>query len=218
MTNEERKILEAELYKLSSTAQEIMRKFFDEFGKTKKSFYYPTTLEDLPHEIWLDVVGYEGDYHVRGCIKSFHNGKVIIRKPALSNGYLKVSLCKDGSIRTHKIHTLVAKAFIPNPESKPFVNHIDGNKTNNHLENLEWSTQSENMQHASKMGLLKHKGLKGSENPALKFSPQQIIEIRETCILGDKKFGAKALAEACGVHPKTITRIVHGEHYADVIG
>ena len=172
----------------------------------------------MPHEIWRDVVGYEGLYNVSdfGRVKSFHNGKIIIRKPAFSNGYLKVSLCKDGSIRTHKIHTLVAKAFIPNPENKPSVNHIDGNKTNNCVENLEWSTQTENMQHASQIGLLKHQGLKGSDDPSSKFSDEDIRYIRENCILGSKNFGAQAFAKMYGVHSKTISRIVHGEHYAEV--
>ena len=225
MTNDERKILEAELHKLSPPAQDIMKKFFDELDKTKKAspweiLNYSTSTEDLPHEIWRDVVGYERLYHVSnfGRVKSFHNGKTIIRKPALSNGYLKVSLCKDGSIRTHKIHTLVARAFIPNPKDKPFVNHIDADKTNNCVRNLEWTTQTENMQHASRMGLLKHRGLKGSDNPSSKFSDEDIRYIRENCILGSKEFGTEAFAKIFGVHSKTISRIVHGEHYAEVDG
>jgi hypothetical protein len=51
------------------------------------------------------------------------------------------------------IHTLVAEAFIPNPDCKKFVNHIDGNKRNNHVSNLEWVTSKENMSHAIRTGL-----------------------------------------------------------------
>ncbi|ASN67836.1 hypothetical protein 7AX1_20 [uncultured Caudovirales phage] len=64
-------------------------------------------------------------------------------------GYLFVRL----RYHSPKIHRLVAKAFIPNPENKSQVNHIDGNKESNRLENLEWVSNSENREHAIKTGL-----------------------------------------------------------------
>jgi len=71
------------------------------------------------------------------------------------NGYYYVCLSKNGKVRKFKVNRLVAQAFIPNPDNKPFVNHIDGDKLNNNVNNLEWCTQSENMLHAYKYGLRK---------------------------------------------------------------
>lgn len=68
-------------------------------------------------------------------------------------GYHFVIIHSDGMRKPKKVHRIVAECFIPNPENKPQVNHIDGDKDNNAASNLEWVTQSENMKHAYKMGL-----------------------------------------------------------------
>jgi hypothetical protein len=67
-------------------------------------------------------------------------------KPADNGkGYLKLVLKQDGRSKKAYVHRLVADAFIPNPENKPCVNHIDNDPSNNHVENLEWCTHQENM-------------------------------------------------------------------------
>ena len=71
-------------------------------------------------------------------------------------GYLVVRITVDKVKHSFKIHREVAKAFIPNPDNKPQVNHIDGNKNNNTVENLEWCTNEENTRHAIKNGLWKN--------------------------------------------------------------
>ena len=69
-------------------------------------------------------------------------------------GYKLVTLVKVGNIRKNKrIHRLMMEAYVPNPQGKAHVNHIDGNKLNNSLSNLEWSTCAENSQHAMDTGL-----------------------------------------------------------------
>lgn len=107
-------------------------------------------------EIWKDIEGCDGRYKVSnlGRVKSIRKIKYrncykeTILKPVIqkSNGYCYVSLRNENGIfKNHRIHRLVAKAFIPNPNNYSQVNHIDMNKQNNCVENLEWCDQFENM-------------------------------------------------------------------------
>ena len=85
---------------------------------------------------------------IEGKICNNVNGENL--KPCIANtGYLVVGI--GGSLQL--VARLVAQTFIPNPENKPTVNHIDGDKLNNHIDNLEWATHSENMQHSYDEGL-----------------------------------------------------------------
>lgn len=70
-----------------------------------------------------------------------------------SKGYKQVNLSRDSKVSTCRVHRLIAIAYIPNPENKPCVNHINGIRTDNRIENLEWCTKSENAIHAYKTGL-----------------------------------------------------------------
>lgn len=75
-------------------------------------------------------------------------------KLQIQQGYYHVTLQIEGKAKRFRVHRLVAEAFIPNPENKPYVNHIDGNRQNNKAENLEWVTPAENTRHAITTGLM----------------------------------------------------------------
>ena len=117
---------------------------------------------------WLPVKGYEKLYEVSdtGEVRSvdrvlsvtnqkerLFKGRVLLQTVNKHVQYKQVSLWKENKGTSYYVHRLVAEAFIPNPEGKPEVNHIDGNRQNNHISNLEWVTSGENSLHASKTGL-----------------------------------------------------------------
>lgn len=146
---------------------------------------------DKHEEIWKGISNYQGLYEVsslgnirsldrtswsskRNCLvnRKGNNLKKVISK----RGYLQVSLCNKGIIKNCRINRLVASAFIPNPENKPYVNHIDADKTNNCFYNLEWCTAKENTYHAFSNGLMNPE--KGEEHYNSRLTNADIIEIR----------------------------------------
>ena len=107
----------------------------------------------IQNEEWTHINGYDGLYIISnlGQVKRFIKGRWKILKPNKNKyGYLFVNLCKNGKSTSYRIHRLVALHFIPNPENKPQVNHIDENKENNVVSNLEWMTSKENNNHGTR--------------------------------------------------------------------
>jgi hypothetical protein len=135
-------------------------------------------------EIWRDIEEYKGFYQVSNlgrvrsldrnvsCFKDRQgvvDGRILIPKKSRV-GYLRVNLSVSSKVKTRNIHRLVANAFIPNPENKDQINHLDGDKTNNTTTNIIWSTCSENILHAYReLGKINPAtGRSGSKNPESK--------------------------------------------------
>ncbi len=175
----------------------------------------------MDKEIWKDIEGYEGLYQVsnmgrvRSLLDSYGNQRKTpktlknVRQPS---GYFRVCLSKGGIGKRFFIHRLVAQAFIPNPENKPEVNHIVGDKANNTADNLEWNTRSENIQHALKNNLR----LSGENCKQSKLTVFQVNQIRKEYIFGSRKYGASALAKKYGVTHSSILKIIKNKTYKDI--
>lgn len=95
-------------------------------------------------------------------------------------GYRRVYLSNKNQHKGFAVHRLVADAFIPNPDNKPFVNHKDGNRRNNHYQNLEWCTGKENQEHSRNVLGNTGRGAKNSNwgNRVSKFYPSQELRNR----------------------------------------
>lgn len=138
-------------------------------------------------EIWKDIVGFEEIYKVSnlGNVISLPNHNIScgrkrgnkISKRLDRAGYFKISLSKKSYKNTFFIHRIISIAFIPNPDNKPCVNHINSIRTDNRIENLEWCTFSENNKHAYKSG--NQIRTFGESHNQSKLSELQVREIRD---------------------------------------
>ena len=124
-------------------------------------------------ERWKVVEGTYGALEVSdlGRVKSNLRDGRILKTQKDSKGYHRLRMTIKRERYSFKLHRLVAQAFVPNPENKPQVNHIDGNKDNNAASNLEWVTNKENAQHAVRTGLWKSSMKATKERNKLKLKP-----------------------------------------------
>lgn len=159
-------------------------------------------------EEWRPVVGWEAHYEVSNFGNLRRLGRTRIRKLTVVNGYLTTGFYHPR--KGARVHRVVAKAFIPNPENLPVINHIDCNKKNNRVENLEWCTVAHNNAHAIANGR-KPKRF-GFRAPTAKLSDDEVREIRR---LGSTKT-RRELGAQYGVSYSSIKAVLKFEYYRDV--
>jgi hypothetical protein len=113
--------------------------------------------------------------------------------------------------RLERVHRLVASAFLPNHDGKPFVNHLNNDRADNRAENLEWCTQRENLAHADRQGRMQRDYWIGRRSPSAKLSDEEVAAIRRAYAKGGVSWDA--LAKRHHICKRSIGRIIRGETY-----
>jgi hypothetical protein len=168
---------------------------------------------------WVEINDFS-NYMVSDCGKVLslnynHSGKrKILANLSSSGGYWGIGLNSNGKTKRFLVHRLVAMHYCENPDNKPYVNHIDGDKQNNHQNNLEWCTHRENMLHASKNGLMS-RGENQHHSKLKEVDVLEIVELRKGGLTQEvisNRFNVKrkAISDICiGKSWSYLTGIIH---------
>jgi hypothetical protein len=168
---------------------------------------------------WKQIKGFEDKYRIssEGEVQNLKTGKYL-KASKMKNGYYKVTLIeaiwsawqpkKVTENHQYILHRLVAKHFIPNPDNKPKVTHIDGDYSNNKVSNLKWVTEKEVGGSIAKA--LVHSSRRGENHQGTKLSKKDAEAIKQNVDLLSKK----KLANIYGVSEITIAKIRNGSHWS----
>ena len=172
-------------------------------------------------EEWKDVIGFEGHYqispmgNVRSIARTIKGGRGeirlsggIMRPTNNGNGYLIARFRMSGVQINKYVHRLVALHYVPNPDNKPNVNHLDCNRMNNEATNLEWCTQQENVAYCKKLNRLHPP--KGEKQRSAKLKETDIPKIRERLLKGETY---RNIAKDYPVDERQIGFIARGQHW-----
>jgi len=164
---------------------------------------------DLEGEIWINVDGYDrylisNFIRIKSLPEPLRKYEALLSPIKNSTGYYMICLYKNGVSHPTGLHRIIAQAFIPNPENKPCVNHINNNPSDNRIENLEWCTYKENTQHAVKQGRM--------YGHTAKLSKKQVLEIFNSTMQ------QRPLAKLYNVNQGTVASIKSGKNWGHLTG
>ena len=159
-------------------------------------------------ELWKSLEEYKGIRvssigRIWKAANKSRKERILTEFPKDRDGYCRVSVQKlDGTWTSQPVHRLVAKAFIPNPDNKQAVNHIDGNRQNNRIENLEWVTPKENVIHSVRFGSRRVCKKVHKKTILTDFQISQIDKLRET-------YTVNQIAKLFNIEYQSLKNIIH---------
>lgn len=168
---------------------------------------------EIASEAWVPIKDYEGIYEISdmGRVRRLPGYRAKITRVlngSVNGNYIMATLSINDIHDRRLIHRIVGEHFIPNPDNKPFINHLDADPSNNRKSNLEWSTQSENIQHAHKLG-----NMGGIKSGVSKFDEVDILSMRLKYAYG---YSLYALSKMYARPKQIIKSIITGQSYHNV--